>query len=89
MSDKELFSDLLQAFHEYEDAVTLDDDEEEPEDMVAAEAAADQAEAELKRVFDAYILDLLKRKGKGVKPSRRRPSRLPLLKGHAPRRASP
>jgi hypothetical protein len=65
MDDKELFSDLLQAFHEYEDAVTLDDDEEEPEDMVAAEAAADQAEAELKKAFDAYILDLLKRKGKG------------------------
>ena len=62
MDDKELFSDLLQAFHEYEDAVTIDDDADEPEDMAAAEAAADQAEAELKQAFDAYILDLLKRK---------------------------
>jgi hypothetical protein len=33
--------------------------------MDAAMAAADQAEAELKKAFDAYILDLLKRKGKG------------------------
>lgn len=62
MDDKELFSDLLQAFHEYEDAITVDDEAEEPEDMDAAMAAADQAEAELKKAFDAYILDLLKRK---------------------------
>lgn len=65
MSDKELFNDLLQAFHEYEDAVTVDDEAEDPEDMEAAVAAADQAEAELKKAFDAYILDLLKRKAKG------------------------
>ena len=65
MDDKELFSDLLQAFHEYEDAVTIDDDADEPDDLVAAEAAADEAEAGLKKAFDAYILDLLKRKGKG------------------------
>lgn len=62
MDDKELFSDLLQAFHEYEDAITVDDEAEEPEDMDAAMAAAEQAEAELKKAFDAYILDLLKRK---------------------------
>ncbi len=65
MSDKELFSDLLEAFHDYEDAVTIDDDAEEPEDMDAAMAAADEAEAQLKKAFDAYILDLLQRKGKG------------------------
>ena len=65
MDDKELFSDLLEAFHEYEDAITVDDEAGEPEDMDSALAAADQAEAELKRAFDAYILDLLNRKGKG------------------------
>lgn len=65
MSDKELFSDLLQAFHEYEDAITVDDEAEDPEDMDSALAAADQAESELKKAFDAYILDLLKRKAKG------------------------
>jgi hypothetical protein len=65
MDDKELFSDLLEAFHQYEDAITVDDEAEEPEDMDSAMAAADQAEAELKKAFDAYILDLLKRKGKG------------------------
>ena len=65
MSDKELFSDLLQAFHEYEDAITVDDEADEPEDMVAAEAAADEAEAELKQAFDAYIVDLLKRRARG------------------------
>lgn len=65
MDDKELFSDLLQAFHEYEDAITVDDEAEEPEDISSALEAADQAEAELKKAFDAYILDLLKRKGKG------------------------
>lgn len=65
MDDKELFSDLLEAFHEYEDAITVDDEAGEPEDMDSALAAADQAEAELKTAFDAYILDLLKRKGKG------------------------
>lgn len=64
MDDKELFNDLLQAFHEYEDAVTVDDEAEDPEDMEAAVAAADQAEAGLKQAFDAYILDLIKRKGK-------------------------
>lgn len=63
MDDKELFSELLGAFHEYEDAITVDDEAQEPEDMDAAMAAADQAEAELKKAFDAYILDLLKRKG--------------------------
>lgn len=63
MSDKELFSDLLDAFHEYEDAVTIDDEAGEPEDMDAAMAAADEAEAGLKKAFDAYILDLLRRKG--------------------------
>jgi hypothetical protein len=63
--DKELFSDLLQAFHEYEDAITVDDEAEDPEDMDSALAAADRAEAELKKCFDAYILDLLKRKAKG------------------------
>lgn len=65
MDDKELFSDLLNAFHEYEDAITVEDEAGEPEDMDSALAAADQAEAELKQAFDAYILDLLKRKGKG------------------------
>jgi hypothetical protein len=65
MDDKELFSDLLQAFHEYEDAITVDDEAEDPDDMPAALEAADRAEAELKKAFDAYILDLLKRKAKG------------------------
>lgn len=65
MNDQELFSDLLQAFHDYEDAITLDDDETEPEDLEEREEAADQAEAALKSAFDAYILDLLKRKGQG------------------------
>ncbi len=64
MSDNDLFHDLLQAFHEYEDAITVDDEVEEPEDMEEAEAAADRAEEELKKAFDTYILDLIKRKGK-------------------------
>lgn len=43
----------------------LNDEAQEPEDMNEAIAAADQAEAELKKAFDAYILDLLKRQTKG------------------------
>jgi len=63
MDDKELFSNLLEAFHDYEDAITVDDEAGEPEDMDSALEAADHAEAELKKAFDAYILDLLKRRG--------------------------
>jgi hypothetical protein len=63
MSDNELFKDLLQAFYEYEDV--LAEAEEAEEEMEAISelpiAEVDQAEAELKRAFDLYVIDLIKR----------------------------
>lgn len=63
MSDHDLFSDLLQAFYEYEDVLAEAEEREEEIEGILEQhiPEVDEAQAELKRAFDLYVLDLIKR----------------------------